>query len=292
MIACHEAVGRMQTELKNSWRTGFRLTEKELRRIIDLTIEKIKTQPDQDVQRKITYKLANGAIIETTSVDDLFGEENVGTKRIVGLRAQVHVDGGMSSEIIFTDLVSEKEEKNSMVYRLKGEVRDPLFVLASELDERINQIKQIKLWPEKASEIITFVLMISTFGIMSLITYSTSGSASPVKAVLDAYDAGKFSQDLQGLFKFIARLESARVSRELNFSIWQPVGLLLVICAIASALWLFSRNFLYPFNFVWGDQIGVIERRDRTRNFIIVGIGITMIIGIASSYLAGLLPKL
>jgi hypothetical protein len=51
----------MKTELKGAFQSGFKLTEKDVRRIVDIVIDKMKPQPNQTVTRKINYKLANGA---------------------------------------------------------------------------------------------------------------------------------------------------------------------------------------------------------------------------------------
>lgn len=110
----------MKTELKGAWRSGFRLTEKDLRRIIDLVVEKIKTNVEQTVTKKITYKLANGAIINSENVDDIFAEENSGTKRIISVQCEMTAAAGIAAEIRFHDLVVEKEEKNSIFLQVAG----------------------------------------------------------------------------------------------------------------------------------------------------------------------------
>jgi hypothetical protein len=60
----------MKTELKGSFRSGFKVTEKDFRRIIELIAEKIRSAPDQRLIKKLTYKLANGAIVSTEETDD------------------------------------------------------------------------------------------------------------------------------------------------------------------------------------------------------------------------------
>ncbi len=283
----------MQTELKGGCTCGFRLSEKDFRRILDLVTEKIKTGPDQKILRNATYRLVNGAIINTENFDDFFSEENVGTKRIVNIKVDLGVEGGMSAEIKFVDLISEREEKNSIFYKLQGEQRDPLFVLASELDERIKYIQRINMWPERPFEFFMLFLMLMMFVFVGTTFFSLSGLLPRAESVIAAYKAGRFAKDIPGLFEYITQLDEARFGRvDTGGSSLVVVGGVLFIPAFGIATWYFLKTFLYPFNFVWGEYITVIEKRDRTKNFLLIGIGIAMVIGVISSYVAGLIPKI
>lgn len=284
----------MKTELKGSSQSGFKVTEKDIRRIIDLIVDKVKAKPDDIITTNITYKLANGAIITTDAVDDLFAEENAGTRRLVDLRIEIHSSSGTSADIRFTDLVVERDEKQSIFYKLQGEHRDPIFVLASELDERIAHTKQIALWPPRGSDVLVISAgMLAVFTLMVTMLVLVLTVPSGAKDIINSYNDGKFSTDVAGLFQFIVQLEQARQPR--SGPGWMP-GLPVFVLSIGIILmlgwWFMAKNYFVPFNFVWGEQIGVVEKRERQRRGILFGVGLAMIVGIISSYVAGLLPRL
>jgi hypothetical protein len=282
----------VQTELKGSWKTGFHITEKDLRRILDLIAEKIRTHPDQVAAKEIKYRLANGAIIATDNIDDLFAEENVGTKRIVNIEYYARATGGLNAEIKFTDLVTEREEKNSIFYKLQGENRDPLFVLASELDERISYLRRVNMRPERSFEFFVLLVMLATSCVMIIFVLSFVGSLPNSNSAIEAYKAGKFAPDIQGLFQFMVQLEESRNDlRGDRIGPVLPLGSFFGVPVIGIVIWYFTRVCFYPFNFSWGEQAAVIERRDRRKNFILIGVGVALIVGIISSYVAGLIPK-
>ncbi|MGH6925097.1 MAG: hypothetical protein ACRED5_15290 [Propylenella sp.] len=312
VLAYSSALGEsMQTELKGTYRSGFELTEKDLRRVLDLATDKMRQSPDRNVKRRITYKLANGAIIETDSVDDLFGEENSGRKRITSLACEVSSESGMKADVRFIDIIEDKEERNSITYRLQGENRDPLFVLSSELEERIGSIKRRYLLPESVPyvQIIFFLSVLAAMVGMFWVMFSDIGFAirssaettARARGVIERYQGGQFSQDLEGLFEFVVSIENAKlapdVERQMRLAqawglIGGSIGIGLGVFTAGIVSLILLRRLHYPFNFVWGDQLAVVERRRRTKNFILVGIGVALVVGTISSYLAGLLPRL
>jgi hypothetical protein len=159
----------------------------------------------------------------------------------------------MSAQVAYRDLIVAKEEKASISYKLRGEVRDPLFVLASELDERINQSKHLNLWPETSTGLFTTFMMIGflAFAAIFPLFFHTS-----TNSVLSDYHAGKFSQDIQGLFKFTADLEAAKAKRDNSiFPIYVPFVLIFGIGAATYGASFFIKSFLYPFNFVWESRL-------------------------------------
>jgi hypothetical protein len=167
-----------------------------------------------------------------------------------------------------------------------------VFTLASELDERIRHLQIWNLRPERPFEFFTLGIAIATT-IFMLLTLSFLGNVIPNSAhVIDAYNAGKYSTDIKGLFQFIADLEQSRRPHD-QFRMGEAIPLVSLVMIFLGGLggWYFLRKYFYPFNFAWGEQLAAIERRERHRNFILITVFLAAVIGTVTSYLAGYLPR-
>lgn len=304
---------RMQTELKGAYQTGFNLTEKDLRRIVDIISEKAGSKTGQQISNHITYRLENGAVVETDTVEDVLAEENVGSKRITSLYYNLWSEGKANVELRFVDTRKDKEQNNSIFYRMRGEDRDALFVLAAELDERIKSIGQIDIKRETVRKGILYTfLLISLFVLtipfmtapafndVSAIRNTAEQRRNAINDVIQRYDNTR-ARELSDLFEFFIQLERARqgpayderASLEgLLQGVWWAVALAIAGFIASMLAWLFLGMCYYPFNYVWGEQIAVVDRRQRLRNVLLVGVGVALIVGMISSYVAGLLPRL
>ena len=209
------------TELNNKFERAFRLSEKDLRRIIDTIRDKLAPANETALNITYHYKLANGALLTTHSLDELFNEENIASKKIIHLVIEF---GGRTTgkygSVQFSDVIRQKDETIPVSYKLVGTDRNSSFVLASELDERLKQVTHLRLWPQDLTRLFTLVFVL----FMSLITTFTFSLVKPrfeeaqsiINSVIDKH--ATYSKDISGLFLFIVDLERARsVNMKLPF---------------------------------------------------------------------------
>jgi hypothetical protein len=204
-------------ELNNTFQRGFRLSEKDLRRIIDTVRDKLSHANMPALNITYHYKLANGALLTTQSLDELLNEENIASKRIIHLLVEFGDRAtGEYGNIQFSDVIRQKDEAIPVSYKLVGTDRDSLFVLAAELDERLNQITHLRLWPKDLPRafILTFALFMSvaTLFLFSILKPKFDEVQSSVSGIID--NRSTYSQDINCLFSFLVDIEKARSQRK------------------------------------------------------------------------------
>lgn len=206
----------MPTRQSGTWDCDLVVTEREYRRLIDVISEKLKSFSDEPVDSWFVYTLKNGSITKIDAVDDLFFEDNTSSRAIKSIKYFIkNVQKTYSIELEF----SQKDSRygRSASYEAYGEERDAVFVLASELDERINLLRkpslmQISIFSRQSYLIFVFIGLILAFGIFGINKFFASTgydnqvkeflSKNPQKTVENLFDLVILMQKKRDNFNF------------------------------------------------------------------------------------------
>jgi hypothetical protein len=280
----------MTTEARKTFGHGFALNEQELRRLVDTAVEQVRKAIPNDPVVLLQAKFRNGTVTDCSSVEELLTLENVGPKQIVRLRLFVddgrdleHAETKVAIVVRFTNLAEEDDERRSVIYIVKGEVRDWVLVTASELEDRIEKVKCVgvhALLGARKSPLL-FALLVPLTTLVMLFGFMHALSDSPRSSLVkDAISSG---QQLDAV-KAIALLEQDSLKdREsityvtlYRWAIGYPT--VFALCVIVVGL---LAGYLHPsYVFSWADYSKVYQRRLSIRNYVYVGIILALVIAV------------
>jgi hypothetical protein len=277
----------MRTEIIHSYKTGFILSEQELRRIAQ-SCQESATKIGVDDRLRIYTKLKDGSLVEYNTIDDLLSSENGGQKSVVRLVLSCddgHEEPRSYVTVEFYDAFEDQASWNSIKRSVVGESRDAVFVSAADLDDRIKKI-QITSWSYIIGRpyilaVAMIVGMISSFWFIGY--FAPSNSAAIVDQLQTYYDSGRIKDPIQAIIE-LERLKSDR-------SMWPfylfPIPLLVAVAVVWSLQYLVP-NFTRSYVFYWGDAVA---RFDKTRGIIKV-FWTTIVLGLLVSIFAGWMLQL
>ena len=135
----------MKTEISKRYSWGFVVTEQGLRRIIQTAVDHLQKPVGVTLREPaIAVKLEDGAIIETSNVDDIFQLENAGSKLIVSIDIKLRSHNSSDTffiDVLLTNPLANDKDWSSVCYTVTSNSRDWSFVTASEMDERCRRLK-------------------------------------------------------------------------------------------------------------------------------------------------------
>jgi hypothetical protein len=276
----------MKTEIQKSYKWGFVLSEQELRRIFLFCRDNVaKITADQRVV--VEAKLKDGSIIEADNIDQILANDNGGQKELTRLSLQWDQgkdDSPCRLKIIFQSGQLNPKSWDSIFYEVTGNSRDAVFVLASDLDDRLQKTK-IRSWPYIVSRpwfiiipiIISMVLVVSYSGL-------NTQTHSAIDALEQAYKSGKIVNPIESLiFYERAKLENSS-SRFLIFMLSSFLIPFFIVQLFSTLYPKFSMSYV----FYWGDLIGKFDKRKNLQRIF----WIVIVLGVIASIIAGLFLRL
>ncbi|SCZ24878.1 hypothetical protein [Afifella marina] len=224
-------------EVSGGTSEGFLIDEKEIRRIIDIVIEKLAYQ--DDLRFRLKYKLANGAILEPDKIDNLFNEENIGTKKIISIGLYWFGDAEEErGEIEFINLHHDEDAGKSIRYKFIGTNRDALFVLSSELDERIKKVSVIKLKKQYIQLVVLIIMLIASWVPIVLMD-----EPAKYKSIADSF-LMRDNITPRNIIEFMKETKSSVPA----FIQFYPV-VMVFFCGFLSCIWIYSQQVIPSIQF-------------------------------------------
>ncbi len=286
----------MSTELKGSFKFGFELKEKDLRRIVDTITDKYSNSKSNNLIHQYKFKDIKGLVTETNNIDDIFFDDNVGSKKISQISLEIYdKEKTHYSNVNFFDLKSEKDEKNSINYKLSGDNRDYVFVLASELDDRINQFKKINMSNLVSDRFVPMLFVMALIPVLIILTFIKSADFKKAKIeFIEKISLENYTDTISGIkqLMFDIQLHQPTRSSDSPEIIYISFGSIMLFFVSYFILGYFLDKFFFPYNFVWGDYASEFEKRKKIRNGIFYTTIGGVLIGMIGSYIAGYLPAL
>jgi hypothetical protein len=142
----------MDIEVAKSSKSGFMLTEQELRRIYDTLMKQMwYITTDDDISSRIIIKSfdlrhKNPAITEKTTVDEVFSEDNgdnwIITEILIAIASKSQPKAA-SVSLKFRKFISKNEL--SIIYAILSNNRDWSYLTSSLLDDRIAKVKRVHI---------------------------------------------------------------------------------------------------------------------------------------------------
>ena len=278
-------------ESSKAYYSGFVITEQDLRRLQTIAEDQFKKiHPNEKPAISFQINYDNGAVAETTSIEDVLQEENTGSTRITRLRFRSEVGKGKNATRLTLEFANtdsdQQAEAVSMKYRIHAKSRDWVFVSSSLFEERLAKLRRFapsQLLSKRSSRfvatiLIPIALMVSMFaGLPSL--YS---KRQDVLVQLEArWSQGKLTDPVEAML--ILQKNSPDYS---FFAIFAPtVYTLCAITLLAACYWLALRY--YPtYNFCWGDYVQEFARKEARRKLILIGIVLALLVSVIGSIIA------
>jgi hypothetical protein len=289
-----ETVG---VELSKSYRCGYVLTESELRRLVAIAEEQLaKAHGDQKPVTTFTLGYHNGALAETSSIEEVLREENTGSARIVRLKMKSEVGKGRGATRIITEFLDpqsgEEDETVSIRHRINGKTRDWVFVTSSLVEERITKVKRFavnQLFSRRSLRFFGSLSVPLIFMLSVVIALPTIGSRrqATVQNVKQLWTEGKLKDPIEALVMLQQGDPQYDVLGVFTPAIYIFTGLLILL----GCYYLILRY--YPmFNMCWGDYLHEFNRKESRRKFVLGGILLALIISIVGSLIANSLGLL
>jgi hypothetical protein len=298
-------------ESSKSYYQGFVLRESDLRRILDTIVEQFKKFGDGTTDFVYTVKYHNGTVAQTTDLDVLFAQENIGSAAIVRLAAlgTYKLDASSSTvELTFRDVDSPQESGDIAVkLTIKSDSRDWVFVTSSILDERISKTKRLsvnQLSEKRSTRLLTsmFIPGMAFIAVM-IATFNSTKDANEfgVKKInainqLQALWSKGLVKDNGDLILKLAKVTAVndvkRDERLHDFAFpGKTFGWLIGGCI---ALYIFALAFdkLYPaYNFCWGDYLESFNKKESARKFILVVVLLGLLLSIAGGLITNYIGR-
>jgi hypothetical protein len=210
--------------------TGFKLTEVELRRLVDESKKQLKKiNPQESITEYYEVAYQNGAIVEYTNIDNILEQENDGNSKIVRLTITLSKENENNEgekdiyiKISFTNpSIYEYKNHYSVFLKINGINRDWVFLTSSAIVERYEKIKRrtFGLHSRSIQHIYYILLLIFfiTFSILSNFENNDENSFSSILTEIPEYKKinGEYHDSIEN-YILIKRLSDFEEQKEEN----------------------------------------------------------------------------
>jgi hypothetical protein len=306
----------IQVESRKTFKHGFVLTEAELRRIVDNISEQFqKLGETPSVTYKMTFR--NGVIADTSSLDEVLSQENIGSGQIVslGIRYRAYTESkdailvdddstllhdktvlyGTTVLLQFANVdVEEEPGYVSVRFLIRGQSRDWVFVTSTILEERVTKIKRFALnqmsgkGPGRAFVAFVGPLVIVLGLLVGLFTSIRElNKTHPGTILEEAWKSGKVKDPIEAIV-MVEKLRDQALSRKSSLTdILMPLAVIIGLLLCAFLIGYFLIRYYPAYNFCWGDYLDVFQRKESRRKFILV----VVLVGVLVSFVGGILAN-
>jgi hypothetical protein len=270
---------------------GFILTEQELRRLIALSEEQLqKSSPDEKPSTSYVIKYENGAIAETTSLDEVLQQENTGSSAVVKLRVKSEIGKGRRPTRINVEFIDkdtgDENDSASIKYHIYGKTRDWVFVTTSLIEERITKIKRFSFNQFLSKSSVRFFgsLIVPTVLMIALFIGLPSMAGRRQKAITEVESLWKQGQ-IKDPIDAMLRLQKTNPEYDV-LSYFMPAIYILIFILILIGMYILCLRYYPTYNFCWGDYLHEFNRKESKRKFVLIGVVLTLIISFVGSLIA------
>ena len=272
----------MPTRQEESWNENLIVTERDLRRLVDVVSEKMRSFSSSNVDVIITYTLASGSDTSTESIDELFFDDNNGSRSIQ--RVSIGIRNENDKYVLEVTFLRKPFNESAAFFTLYGEDRDHVLILSSEIKERIDLFKQTSIVSLKNSSKLAKWPLAGVF-VLVCVFFVIIVKSNPMSKV-EEFLAKNPEKSIENLFDLVAlsQISGRMASSPYSYPLITGMVLLLIV---ASFLILFGDIAHKPrCEFIWGDYSLTYAKTKKRREFYINGIGMALILGVISSWIA------
>jgi hypothetical protein len=277
----------------------------------------------------LIYK--NGVVEWRSDFESIFSEENIQSSSVQSIKMHCFDDKDDSTIEIFIEFRNPTElyERHSILYRVLGNERDWVFITSSQLDERIKRTKRnntiTKHFNRGIDGVISYILLSFVLGGMAIALFSVLGERLyPRPIYRDSYYYAAKIQALDGLVKdwkegkikdavevqiealkitnnyselkldptLQKELDENRAENEKRVSKRNKYFTFIVIIVVLIAILLPStKYFRPPYVFYWGENIKAIDKKANAGKFLLLGVIVAVLIGLATNYIYDVLKQ-
>jgi hypothetical protein len=257
----------VSTEVSQSFNHGFVLTEQELRRIYDTALQQMKQiVGNNEIGLSFKLKYKNNFTAEKSTIDEVLSETNGGVWEVQDLEIEIEeTEVGKKYSTNENKIVIRfnrtKPFLSPITYEIKGKSRDWVYLTASQLDDRIAKIKYFSLDHLRNSEPIQITFFILLIAIVASIVFMI---------ILFLFTSTKFTLNV-------------------GFLSWVRINNLIIgfIAVILLAISIITGIYYFPaYNYCWGDNRSVFDRKQSRGKFIIIVLIIGLILSILGSVIS------
>jgi uncharacterized integral membrane protein len=277
----------MKTEISKGYAWGYVLSEQDLRRISQTCHEHLSKLQANHQYVKISAKLRDGALIESSDINDITSLENDGSKAVQRVKLTFSDKEEKPDQLIevqFQDGWKNPDSWTSINYKIIGPSRDWAFVASSEIEERIKKTKTTSF-----AYVVNHRWFIIIPGILAIILLTLANSylfisKQPVETLENAYKNGEIHNPIEA----IILLEKARSAEQIGPKFTGFVVLCFLLpFGISGLAYYFVPRIFPSYIFYWGDYIALYDKR---KNLIKI-FWTVIVLGILASLVAGLLLR-
>ena len=294
-----------KTSTYKSYEFGFVLSEQELRRIVQVCYQHILKHVDEKNCRQIIKAyLADGAIVESATVDNILSLDNTGSKSIEGILLHFN-DGKMDYEkesapdpewgiwVRFLNPITRSDTWTSVSCLIIGQSRDWAFLLSSELEERIKKIKTTSfayIFSRRYFFAIPAAIAFALSMIGAIQIDSTKYENIPATLEL-LYRNGQIKDPIEAIILTEQMKQSAAASPERTANM-----LIFIILSFAipfGIAWIVENTIPYfapAYNFYWGDYVKDYDKKRTALNIFWTVFILGIIVSIISAYILRVMP--
>ncbi len=227
----------MRTEARKKYRSGFCLSEGELRRLHETSTQQMRrTAVGESFKTHFEVKYRNGAVATPDSLEDILAEENFGSSAILRLRMSMLNRDEEPSTCIAVQFTNTDEDDSGpsspISYLIIGDDRDWVFITSSQIDERITKVKSFslnELFPRMRG--ITSSLVATLFSMATLLFLMFFGIYKQdqlTSARLRQIESAWYGGAIKDSGTLLIQITDALNSRSFIFRsfIWQPAVLI------------------------------------------------------------------
>lgn len=282
----------MKTEVPKTYKTGFTLSELELRRIAQTCQEHMLKQVAQEnIHTLITATLQDGTIIETSVVDDILALENAGSKQVKKVTLE-YKDKKEDPANYKISLEFQNADRNptswvSIDLNVVGQIRDWAFLAAADIDERLKRVKQLSSSFIVNNRWFVIVPMVISISIMPFVLPSSFSAPAAIDKLEKAYQSGVIKDPIEAMI-FLERAKNDSTARWVYFL---PTILSYGIPWLI--FWGLGKIFSVvapAYNFYWGDYVSYYDKRRTAQNIFWIVIVLGIVVSIVSAYIMRFLP--
>jgi hypothetical protein len=288
----------MDVEAKRTFKYGFVLRETDLRRLIDTAAQQLAKVADVHIgEPSFRMKFRNGVFANASGLDEVFEQENTGSKQIIRLRYEQSATKPSStsepSRILLEFVNADADEEPGYVslrYQVFGHDRDWVFVTSSVLEERFEKMKRFALnqvgtrgWGR-----LVFLFIFSLFPLGIYFSQFAFDSARKQPTPSQKLQAAASSGQIKDALGALIFLEQQREAKEhtAEISVVKPFGYLFAGGAVLILVWAFFYKYYPVYNFCWGEYIEEFRKKEAARRFWLVVVLIGLVLSFIGSMLA------
>ncbi len=296
----------MRTEASKALKSGFELTEQELRRIYDALVQqmdRINAPQASDLVVTFEVKFRNGVIAEPATLDEILSLENIGSGKVEKLKIRMEKDIEAAKTSILLEFINVDSEteigSDAISYSITGNDRDWVFITSSQLEERLTRIRKFapnQLLKKRQAFLFFQLLFWIPFMIVTIFSAFSSTESRKVQLlekislVESKWKSGEIKDPAEvsiEIAKIQANFNSSPQLLDWESNKWFLFIMIGLVAILGAALfWVYYFPF---YNFLWGDYIKVYERKKSMGRFILIGIIFSIVISVAANYISVIL---